>query len=45
MDKKELKWYVAPAEEIIEMELEGQLLDGSNVPGERPDDVKDGEFD
>ena len=30
MDKKELKMYVTPAQEIIEAELEGELLLGSN---------------
>lgn len=29
MDKKELKLYVTPAQEIIKMELEGHLLDAS----------------
>ena len=32
MDKKELKLYVTPAQEIIKMELEGQLLDASMTP-------------
>ena len=34
MDKKELKLYVTPAQEIIKLELEGQLLNASN---EKPD--------
>ena len=34
MDKKELKLYVTPAQEIINLEPEGQLLTGSN---ETPD--------
>ncbi len=29
MDKKDLKWYEAPAMESIELELEGHLLDAS----------------
>lgn len=29
MDKKDLKFYVTPALEIIKLELEGQLLDAS----------------
>jgi hypothetical protein len=43
MDKKELKLYVTPAQEIIEMELEGQLLNASNEKpkwnfGDAPED-------
>jgi len=36
MNKKDLKFYEAPACEVVEMELEGQLLAGStesDVPG------------
>ena len=29
MDKKELKFYEAPAAEVVELEVEGQLLAGS----------------
>ena len=29
MDKKVLKWYEAPAVEIVELEVEGQILAGS----------------
>ena len=29
MEKKDLKMYVSPAIEAVEVELEGQLLDGS----------------
>lgn len=29
MDKKELKFYVTPEQEIIDLELEGHLLEGS----------------
>ena len=29
MDKKDLKFYVAPASEVVELEVEGQLLAGS----------------
>lgn len=31
MDKKELKWYVAPNMEIIETELEGFLCGSTNA--------------
>ena len=36
MDKKVLKMYEAPAVEIVELEVEGQILAGSakNVDGE-----------
>lgn len=33
MDKKELKWYVTPAVEIIETELEGFLCGSTNAEG------------
>jgi hypothetical protein len=39
MDKKELKLYVTPEQEIINLELEGQLLDGSFEP--MPEDPED----
>ena len=29
MDKKELKFYVTPSQEIVQVEVEGQLLAGS----------------
>jgi hypothetical protein len=29
MDKKVLKWYEAPEVEIVELEVEGQILAGS----------------
>jgi hypothetical protein len=32
MDKKELKLYVTPAQEIIKLELEGHLLEASVDP-------------
>lgn len=32
MDKKELKLYVTPAQEIVDFELEGNLLDASMTP-------------
>jgi len=41
MDKKELKWYVAPAVEIIETELEGQLLAGSGMTPHVGDESED----
>ncbi len=41
MDKKELKWYVAPAQEIIETELEEFLC---TSPGSAEEDVKDEEI-
>jgi hypothetical protein len=31
MDKKELKWYVTPSQEIIEVELEGFLCGSTNA--------------
>lgn len=41
MDKKELKWYVTPAVEAIETELEGQLLAGStNANGVTTDKIE-----
>lgn len=39
MDKKELKWYVAPAQEIVDLKLEGMLCTSD------PDDVKGREDD
>jgi hypothetical protein len=41
MDKKELKWYVTPEQEVIDLELKAQLLAGSK---EDPDDVDDDPF-
>ena len=38
MDKKELKFYEAPAYEVVELEVEAQLLAGSP----NPDDPFDG---
>ena len=43
MDKKELKWYVAPAEEVIDLRLTTPILAGS--PGEEEEDVKDIELE
>lgn len=37
MDKKELKFYEAPATEVVELKVNAQLLAGSN-----PDDPFDG---
>ena len=36
MDKKELKFYEAPAAEVVELNLENQLLAGSKNPAENP---------
>jgi hypothetical protein len=43
MDKKVLKWYEAPAVEIVELEVEGQILAGSS--NDENFDVEDPEFD
>ena len=46
MEKKELKFYEAPAVESIELELEGHLLDASIVQPKwtrEVDDLDDGE--
>jgi hypothetical protein len=40
MDKKELKFYVTPSQEIIETELQGFLCAS---PGSNPGDVPDEE--
>ena len=37
MDKKELKWYVSPMEEIVLLDVQASLLAGSN-----PDNPFDG---
>ncbi len=36
MDKKELKFYEAPACEVVELQLENRLLAGSVNPEENP---------
>lgn len=36
MDKKELKFYEAPAAEVVELEVGTQLLAGSKNPAENP---------
>lgn len=36
MNKKDLKFYEAPACEVVEMELEGQLLAGSTQASTDP---------
>jgi hypothetical protein len=41
MDKKELKWYVTPAVEIIETELEGFLCESTNAKGVTEDGFDD----
>ena len=33
MDKKELKWYEAPAAEVVELKLEGFLCASGDVEG------------
>ena len=47
MDKKELKFYEAPACEVVELNLENQLLAGSSNPKENPfsDSTYEGEED
>ena len=43
MDKKELKWYVAPSQEIIETELEGFLCASGGIEGvDDPGDLNGG---
>lgn len=41
MDKKELKWYVAPASEIIETELEGFLCTSDPEPTTNAEGVEE----
>ncbi len=41
MDKKELKWYEAPAFDVVELKTSVALLAGSK---EDPDDVDDDPF-
>lgn len=36
MDKKKLKFYEAPAAEVVELEVEAQLLAGSSDPSTNP---------
>jgi len=36
MDKKELKFYVAPASEVVELKLGSKILAGSDNPKENP---------
>jgi hypothetical protein len=36
--EKAMKLYVSPATEVVEVELEGQLLDGS-LPGSEPVEI------
>ena len=43
MDKKVLKMYEAPAVEIVELEVEGQILAGSS--NDENFDVEDPDFD
>ena len=43
MNKKNLKWYEAPAVEIVELEVEGQILAGSS--NDENFDVEDPDFD
>ena len=46
MDKKELKFYEAPAYEEVEMELQGVLCASGDVEGvEDPDDITGGNKD
>jgi len=41
MDKKDLKFYVAPSQEVVELDAKVSLLAGSVKPGEEDGDVKD----
>ena len=42
MDKKDLKFYVAPSQEVVELNAQFALLAGSEPkPGEEDGDVKD----
>ena len=43
MDKKELKFYVTPALEIVETELEGFLCGSTNAKGVEEDEWDDEE--
>ena len=36
MEKKELKWYEAPAVEVVEMKTAGSMLVGSVIEGGDP---------
>ena len=36
MDKKDLKFYEAPATEVVELNVEAQLLAGSSDPATNP---------
>ena len=49
MDKKDLKFYEAPAAEVVELEVEAQLLAGSPTGGGSedidPDKIEPGFFD
>jgi len=43
MDKKELKFYEAPACEVVELKIQGSLLAGStNAKGVTTEDDEDG---
>jgi hypothetical protein len=43
MDKKELKFYEAPASEVVELKISAALLAGSPIEGvEDPDDLNGG---
>ena len=41
MDKKDLKFYVAPEVELVDLELEAQLLAGSDEGGAEVPDYKE----
>ena len=43
MEKKDLKFYEAPAVELVDLEVEGQLLAGS-TKGVKTDDFDDSDF-
>lgn len=42
MDKKELKFYEAPATEVVELKVKSQLLAGSIEGVKDPDDLNGG---
>ena len=45
MEKKDLKWYEAPAVEVVEMESAASLLAGSITEGGDPSSPGGGEWD
>jgi len=46
MDKKDLKFYVAPSQEVVELKVEGYLCSASKIDGvENTDDLNGGNDD